>query len=279
MCVDDCPDVTDRRSFLVGASATIAGFAGVAWSQSNSQTAQPETRVLDHPAIQHGRVVFKHNGVETIDGYLARPKAAGVYPAVLVIAGNVITEEYIPNTCAALALAGFVGLAPNIFHTLPESARTPAERRAATANHTDFDVLEDLDIGADYLRQQSFVKPGTMGVLGFCYGGKIAMLYGARSRQIDAVVPFHPGVTKASEVKRLKVPVQIHHGKADQAVALAESQRLVKELKSQRTPVELFTYEGAGHGFLAYTRPTYNPEAGKLAWQRAVQFLHKYLGS
>ena len=151
--------------------------------------------------------------------------------------------------------------------------------RAAGANHIDFDVLEDLDIGADYLRQQSFVKSDTMGVLGFCYGGKIAMLYGARSHQIDAVVPFHPGVTKTSEVKRLKVPVQIHHGTADKAVALAESERLVKELKSQRTPVELFTYEGAGHGFLAYTRPTYDAGAAKLAWQRAVQFLHKYLRS
>jgi carboxymethylenebutenolidase len=139
-------------------------------------------------------------------------------------------------------------------------------------------VLEDLDIGADYLRQQSFVKSDTMGVLGFCYGGRLAMLYGARARQIDAVVPFHPGPTKASEVKRLKGPVQIHHGTADKAVALAESERLLKELKAQRTPAELFSYEGAGHGFLAYTRPTYDAEAGKLAWRRTVEFLRKNLG-
>jgi len=280
MCIeDDCPeDISSRRSFLSGATATLASFA-LHVKDTKAQTQNAPTRVLDDPSIQHNRVVFKHNGVETIDGYLARPKADGVYPSVLVIAGNRITEEYIPNTCAALAVAGFVGLAPNIFHVLPETARTLAEMRAAGANHTDLDVLEDLDVAADYLRQQSFVKPDTMGVLGFCYGGKIAMLYGARSRQIDAVIPFHPGVTRASEVKRLKVPVQIHHGTADVAVALAESQRLVKELKGQRTPVELFTYEGAGHGFLAYTRPTYNAEAAKLAWRRAVPFLHKYLGS
>lgn len=265
-------------SFLTGATATLAATLALRNApETNAQTKQAETRVLDDPTIQHNRVFFKHNGVETIDGYLARPKAEGVYPAVLVIAGNRITEEYIPNTCAALAVAGFVGLAPNIFHTLPDTARTPAESRAATINHTDTDALEDLDIGADYLRGQSFVKRDTMGVLGFCYGGKLAMLYGARSREIDAVVPFHPGVTKADQVKRLKVPVQIHHGTADQAVALAESQRLFKELKKQHNPVELFTYEGAGHGFLAYTRPTYQPEAAKVAWARAIQFLRKYL--
>lgn len=34
----------------------------------------------------------------------------GQYRAVLVVAGNRITEEYIPNTCAALAVAGFTAL-------------------------------------------------------------------------------------------------------------------------------------------------------------------------
>ena len=279
MCIDDCPDdVSGRRSFLAGATATLAGLAltNVA-DKAGAQTQNAPTRVLDDPSIQHGRVVFKHNGIETIDGYLARPKADGVYPSVLVIAGNRIIEEYIPNTCAALALGGFVGLAPNIFHILPDSARTIAEMRAAGANHTDLDVLEDVDVAADYLRQQSFVKSESMGVLGFCYGGRMAMLYGNRARQIDAVVPFHPGVTKASEVPRLKMPVQIHHGTADKSVDLSETQRLVKELKSQKTPVELFTYEGAGHGFLAYTRPTYNAEAGKLAWSRVLPFLRTHL--
>ena len=279
MCIDDCPDdVSSRRSFLTGATATLASLAFLNVAETSAQTQNAPTRVLDDPSIQHDRVVFKHNGVETIDGYLARPKADGVYPPVLVIAGNRITEEYVPNTCAALALAGFVGLAPNIFHNLPDSARTLAEMRAATANHTERDALEDVDVAADYLRQQSFVKRDTMGVLGFCFGGRLAMLYGNRSRQVDAVVPFHPGVTKASEVPRLRVHVQIHHGTADKSVDLKETQRLFKELKHQRTPVELFTYEGAGHGFLAYTRPTYNAEAGKLAWSRVVPFLHKHLG-
>jgi carboxymethylenebutenolidase len=280
MCIDDdCPsDIPSRRAFLSGATATLAAALALRNApEAHAQTKQPETRVLDDPTIQHGRVVFKHNGVETIDGYLARPKADGVYPPVLVIAGNRITEEYIPNTCAALAVAGFVGLAPNIFHTLPDTARTPAESRAATVNHIDSDAYEDIDIGADYLRAQSFVKSDTMGVLGFCYGGRLAMGYGSRSRQIDAVIAFHPGVTKINEVKRLKIPVQIHHGTADQAVAIAESQRLFKELKNQHTPVELFTYEGAGHGFLAYTRPTYQPEAAKTAWTRSLQFLKKNL--
>lgn len=279
MCVgDDCnDDGLDRRSFLVSATATIASLAVVQGREAAAQTKQSETRVLDDPKIQHSKVVFKHNGLDTIDGYLARPKAEGIYPAVLVIAGNRISEEYIPNTCAALALAGFVGLAPNIFHTLPDSARTPEESRKATADHTDWDVLEDIQIGADYLRGQSFVKAGGMGVVGFCYGGRMAMLYGARSREVDVVVPFHPGKVTAAEIARLKSPVQVHCGTADRNVSIVAIRDLEKMLRAQSTLVEVHLYEGADHGFLAYTRPYYKPDAAKLAWTRATQFLHKYL--
>jgi carboxymethylenebutenolidase len=279
MCLDDdCNnDRTDRRSFLVSASATIASLTFLPGAVADAQTKQPVTRVLDDPKIQHGRVVFKHNGVDTIDGYLARPKAEGAYPAVLVIAGNRITEEYIPNTCAALAVAGFVGLAPNIFHTLSDSAKTPEESRKALENHTDSNVLEDIQVGADYLRGQSFVQAGGMGVLGFCYGGRMAMLFGARSREVDVVVPFHPGKVTGAEIARLKSPVQIHCGTADRNVSVADIRDLERTLRAQSTPVEVHLYEGADHGFLAYTRPYYKPDAAKLAWKRATEFLHKYL--
>lgn len=278
MCIDDdCnDDGIDRRSFLIGATAGLAGLTAL--QGAKAQTKQPETRVLDDPQIQHGRVVFKHNGMDTIDGYLARPKIEGVYPAVLVIAGNKITEEYIPNTCAALALGGFIGLAPNIYH--PLSDNTPGNNEAYSkyiANHTELNILDDIQVGASYLRAQSFVSRGGMGVLGFCFGGRLAMLFGARSREIDAVVAFHPAPMKAEEVTRLTEPVQIHHGTADQSVDVKNTLNLEKILKEQGTPVEVFLYEGADHGFLAYTRPFYKPDAAKLAWGRATQFLHKNL--
>jgi carboxymethylenebutenolidase len=280
MCVgDDCDDGgTDRRSFLAGATATIAGFTILQGQELDAQTTQPETRVLDDPRVQHGRVSFKHNGADTIDGYLARPKSEGTYPAVLVIAGNKISEEYIPNTCAALALAGFVGLAPNIFHPLPDS--TPSNNEAYgkfLAHHTELDILDDVQSGVSYLRAQPFVRSGGMGVIGFCMGGRIAMLFGARSREMDAVVPFHPAPMKEQEVSRLRVPVQIHHGTADRAVAVTETQKTEKMLRAQGTSAEVFLYEGADHGFLAYTRRFYKPDAAKLAWTRTTRFLHKHI--
>jgi carboxymethylenebutenolidase len=276
MCLtDDCDK--DRRDFLKGSIAmAVTGLAAFD-STLGQQTTQAETRVLDDPRIQHGPVVFKHNGRDTIDGFLARPKAEGKFPAVVVIAGNRITEEYIPNTCAALAVAGFIGLAPNIFHPLTPEVRTREEMQKTLANHTDLDVLEDIEAGIDHLRAQPFVKAGGFGAVGFCFGGRIAMLLGARSRVIDAVVPFHPGPVTADEISRLAAAVQVHSGTADRAVSVDQIRNLEKMLKGKSSPVEINLYEGADHGFLAYTRPSYKPDAAKLAWARTVEFLRKHL--
>jgi dienelactone hydrolase len=89
------------------------------------------------------------------------------------------------------------------------------------------------------------------------------LLYALRSEEAKAVVAFHPAArTKTEEVVGLKVPVQIHHGEADRVSPSAVSRALEKQLRSQGTPVEVFLYEGAEHGFLAYTRhPEYKPDA------------------
>jgi carboxymethylenebutenolidase len=130
----------------------------------------------------------------------------------------------------------------------------------------------------DWLATQEFVKAGSgMGVVGFCYGGKLAMMLGSRSRMIDAVVAYHPGRTTAVDIARLSVPTQIHCGTADRHVSVEAVREIERILKEKGTEVELHLYEGADHGFLAYTRPYYKPEAAKLSWERTVEFLRKHL--
>ena len=270
----------DRRGFLIGGTAAFAGLGALGAEGAAQKKEQPPTRVLDDPDIQHGKVTFKHGGKETFDGFLARPKADGTFPAVLVIAGNRITEEYIPNTCAALALAGFVGLAPNVFHPIQDSgAKTEEDRDKAMMAHAKYDALQDIQVAADYLKTQPFVKARGMGIIGFCSGGQMAMRFAARCREIDAVVAFHPGLvmTDLGEFAHLPVPVQLHQGTADRSVDATTAKKLQEILKAQKTPVELFLYEGADHGFLAYTRPFYRPDDAKLAWRRTTEFLGKHL--
>ena len=280
---DDCNE--GRRSFLTAATGAVVGLAAskTILAQTNQKAV---TRVLDDPTITHGPVMFQHAKKDLIGGYLARPKAEGSYPAVIVIAGNVITEEYIPNTCAALAVAGFVGVAPNIFHPPLGTPQNVEGKRDDFAGHSDNDALIDINVGIDYLRRQPFVRTegerpfvrlDGVGVVGFCYGGRLALLLGSRSRDIDAVVAYHPGPFSTAEMARLKVPVMVHQGTADHSLPEGQTATLIKNLKANRVPTEAYWYEGADHGFLAYTRPTYKPDAAKLSWDRTIAFLRKNL--
>jgi carboxymethylenebutenolidase len=287
MCIDDDCD-KGRRSFLTGATGAVVGFAAskTIFAQAN-QYQNAITRVLDDPTITHGPVMFQHQKRDIIGGYLARPKAEGKYPTVIVIAGSVISEEYIPNTCAALAVAGFVGLAPNIFHPPIGSPQRLDSQRDDYAGHSDNDALIDINIGIDYLRRQPSVKQegefpfsrlDGLGVVGFCYGGRLALLLGARVTDVDAVVAYHPGPFNPVEMKRLKAPVLVHQGTADHSLPEGQTATLIKNLKAHKIPTEVYWYEGADHGFLAYTRPTYKPDAAKLSWDRTIAFLKKNLG-
>src|SRR5688572_30483990 len=113
-------EIVTRRDFLCEAAAIVAGVSLFNSEVLSQQTNAPIIKALDDPNITHGKVTFR-SGADTIDGYLSRPKANGRYPLVIVVAGNRISEEYIPNTTAILAQGGFVGLAPNIFSLQTDS--------------------------------------------------------------------------------------------------------------------------------------------------------------
>jgi carboxymethylenebutenolidase len=268
---EDCdPEVRDRREFLLMA---LAGSLLFTATGAGAAEGQPPTRVLDDRRVRHGTVRFAGRSGE-VGGYLARPRRKGRFPGVLVIAGNRITEEYIPNTCAALALAGYVGMAPDIYHTVPDSAQTPEAMNKALEGHTEDDFLADIRAGAEFLGRDAGVARRPPGLVGFCAGGRRALLYAARHPgDAAAVVAYHPGKTTREEIAGLRAPVQIHCGTADRHVKVEDVRELEAALRAQGTPVEVHLYEGADHGFLAYTRPFYRPADAELSWRRTVAFL------
>jgi carboxymethylenebutenolidase len=286
-----------RRGFLCGAAA--AAVAGVSMLTSTAIGQQPpEARAINDSSITHGKVEFK-SGDHTVDGYLARPLKKGRFPAVIVLPGNWITEPYIPETAAMLAQDGFVGMVVNTFYLFPkrptfeESRQIPWEetQKILREQITDELIYQDTQAGVQFLKSQPFVKKGKQGVMGFCFGGRNALLFAARSSDIGAVVPFYgpvvpiPGVTRAERptqpldadvVKRIRVPVQGHYGTRDRAVELQPVRQFEQTLRAQGTPVEIYTYD-AEHGFFAYNRPTYRADDARLARERMIGFFKKHL--
>jgi carboxymethylenebutenolidase len=127
--------------------------------------------------------------------------------------------------------------------------------------------------------------------MGFCFGGRNALLFAARSRDIGAVAPFYgpvialPGVSREERpkqpldpdvVKRIRAPVQGHYGTKDKNIEMTPVKQFEQALRAQGTPVEIYTYE-AEHGFFAYNRPTYRPDDAAQARERMLAFFKKNL--
>jgi carboxymethylenebutenolidase len=297
MCINDnCNRGVDgneslkRRPFLAGAALAVAGTA-----LGREAIAQQPAKALDDPAITHGRVTFQ-SGSQLIDAYLARPKANGRYPPVIIVPGNRIEEPYIPETTAGLAQAGFVGLAVNIYHLLPASTNpevsptsaSPKEQLDIVANKMPDELtMRDLRAGLDFLKRQPFVDPKRIGIMGFCSGGRYALMFAAQSKEIAAVVSFYGTLilppafnrkrTPFDVVAQITVPVQGHYGTKDNNAPLADAKRFEEALRAQGTPAEIFAYEAA-HGFFAYNREeAYHPQAAKLARERMLNFFNRHL--
>lgn len=210
----------------------------------------------------------------------------GAIGVVLVITGSSIRDEYIANTTAMLAQAGFIGLAPDIFSLQADTMSAEEKREVFAKEITDQRIFQDIRAGLHYLEGQPFVKPGAVGITGFCFGGRCALMFAAESKDVGAVVPFYgnprtpPLANRTLDpldvMNRIKSPVQGHYVRNDSDIPLLQVEELEQTLRTQGTPVEMFLYD-AGYGFFAYERSSYNAEAAALAWSRTARFFKRHL--
>jgi carboxymethylenebutenolidase len=281
---DSVSNGVTRRAFILNAS--VAGFC-LLNCETSAQQIEPRDvpKALDDKTVAHAKVRFK-SGTGIIDAYLARPKKKGRYPIVIVVTGSSIGDEYVRNMTAMLAQEGFVGVAPNIFSLQKETMTLDEKRKVFAEQITDERIFQDLQAAIDYLKTQNFIKRGKIGITGFCFGGRCALMFAARSKEIGAVVPFYgnlrtPPFANRKEdpldvLEKIKAPVQGHYAQNDAEIPTEQLNRFQESLKVAGTKVEIFTYE-APHGFFSYNRPTYNAVAAKLAWSRTVEFLRRQL--
>ena len=273
----------DRRSLLKGAAAGAVG-AGAALTASCDAEAQNKNAVKD-PGIITEMVQFK-NGADTINGFVARPKGSAKHGAVIVIPGIFGLDNYIKETTSQLAQAGLVGLAVDFYSRkpLPANADFAVLRPFVAENAPDKQIVGEAQAAVDFLKKQDYAN-GKFGITGFCMGGRITLLTAAMSPDIRAASPYYGPVRAAGpsniapfdHVSKIKAVVQGHYGATDMNPKPEDVKAFYEELKKANPHAEYFIYEGAGHAFHTYDRPSYNAEVATAAWRRTTELFQKTL--
>src|SRR5580698_10898526 len=129
-------------------------------------------------------VEFPSNG-STAGGYLAIP-GSGSGPGVIVIQEWWGLVDHIRDVCDRFAAAGFVALAPDLYHGV--TVAEPDEAGKAMMALKMDQAARDMSGAVDAVLQRS--TGDHVGVIGFCMGGGLALVLATqRPDAVAAVVP------------------------------------------------------------------------------------------
>jgi carboxymethylenebutenolidase len=202
--------------------------------------------------------------------FVARPggpdPTAGV---VVLLEGNGLSLQLL-RVCERLADAGYVALAPDLFHRFgpPDPDATMAGRWYLELR--DEDALAEITEAVGELRQRFGVR--RVGVTGFCNGGRLSYRAATSGVPVDAAVPFYGGRI-AEQLGPLSCPTLMFFGDRDEYVPMRD----VEQVEAAH-PGQVVVYPGAEHGFMRDGSESYHPEAAADAWSRLLAFFGEHLG-
>jgi len=112
-----------------------------------------------------------------------------------------------------------------------------------------------------------------LGIVGYCWGGTISWFGATRSASFKAASGWYGGGIAATRTETPHCPVQLHFGELDHGIPLTD----VEMIREAQPGVDVFVYEGAGHGFGCTERPSFNGGARDLALQRTLALFEQHV--
>jgi carboxymethylenebutenolidase len=210
--------------------------------------------------------------------------------AVIVVQEAFGVNHHIQDVAGRLARAGWYGVAPEFFHRAgPDPVAPYDDFSKVMALYNGLDqagALRDVDATLDLLHGRGF-SDSSIGAVGFCWGGHISFLIAAR-RAIGASVGFYGGgIVSAGhfqgfpplvgEAGTLKTPWLGLFGDLDASISIDDVETLRGALESAPVDHEIVRYAGADHGFHCDARPSYNADAAKDGWGRALAWFEGHV--
>jgi carboxymethylenebutenolidase len=214
---------------------------------------------------------------EEIDAFVAAP--SGPARGSLVMLQEIFgVNEAMRDKARDFASAGFAVIVPDLFWRQKRRVDLgygEDERKEGFALMQKFDQASgatDIRDVIAWLRRRDGRK---VGLVGFCLGGRMAVLAAAGNPDVSAVASFY-GVRLdlcPAQLRALTAPFQFHVGDRDAHVP-AEHVNAVAAITAGMPSADVFIYPDAQHGFYNRQRAeVYNAEAAALARSRALALL------
>jgi len=204
-----------------------------------------------------------------------RAEPVGEPRGAVVVAQEIFgVNSHIRNVCDGFAADGYLAIAPALFdryergvdigYTPPDVAKGRELKSRAQIEP----ALLDIDAA-----RAAVASAGNVAVIGYCWGGFVAWMAAARVPGFACAVPYYGGGILDAAAEQPRCPVMAHFGERDSGIPVAG----VRQLMASHPDAQIFIYD-ADHGFNCDQRAAYNPAAAKIARERTLDFLRRYVG-
>jgi carboxymethylenebutenolidase len=219
----------------------------------------------------------------TLPGYLAVPRTAGPWPGVVVLHEIFGLNDDIRAQADRFAAEGYLAIAPDLFAWAATPRCLVASFRAMAKG--DGRLFDDVEGARRFLVDRDDCT-GQVGVIGFCFGGGLAMLV---APQFDVSAPNYGHLPSHPEERlRGSCPTVASYGAKDWTLK-GSAGKLETALRALDVDHDVKEYPTAKHGFLfphtgrtAWSDPwmvAYDADAADDAWQRMFTFFDRHLRS
>jgi carboxymethylenebutenolidase len=277
-----------RRNLILGASGLVAATAAGSLAEVKPGVKLPglpkAIGVLESP----GKIVTLG---KDLMGYLSLPLGKTSAPAVLVLMEAFGLNANIKGVCDRLAKAGYVALAPDLYHGVVFDYSDAPKAIEKLKTIKDEQVVGDLELSLKFLAGQKDVdQKKLLGVTGFCMGGRLVFLAAAAfPKQVGAGVAFYGGGIAADpdpfgrkslldRTAEISAPLMFMYGSEDSYILAEEHGRVGLAMSKEKKAYSLNVFAGAGHGFMSDRRDSYNQPAADEAWAMTTAFFDRHLG-
>ena len=238
-----------------------------------------------------GPTTVTGHGGDAIEAYAALPSGPGPRGGVVVIHHMPGFDDATKEITRRFASMGYAAVCPNLHHreapgALPDDASAAVR---AAGGVPDERLVGDVAGAASFLHGRAHSN-GRVGVIGFCSGGRQAVL-AACSLDLQAAVDCYGAFVLADPpqasswrpptlrglLPNLSAPLLGLFGREDKSPAPTEVEELDRVLTEAGKPHEFHTFEGAGHAFFAPDRPSYRVEAAVEGWRLVSGFFARTL--
>lgn len=215
--------------------------------------------------------------------YLSMPPKGG--PGVVVIQEIFGVNTWVRSVCDMMSRAGFVALAPDLFWRMKVGVELhpffEEDFQAALGYYQKYNAdqgVEDIQAAITTLRGIKGCT-GKVGNMGFCLGGTLSYLTGARTDTDASSGYYGVGIENAlGEAAKVKKPMIINIAGADPYCPAEAVEKIRAGVKSNPN-ITVHVYPGLDHGFCRDTDPNhYNAEGTKLAHGRTIELFKTALG-